>query len=68
MRITHQLPDRPAIISDYDIEAHSLTRVLDSTIHTILLKDKNTIADLDRLSKLDNESFSLMAYLQKVKK
>lgn len=67
MTIIHQLPDRPKIASEYDIERHSLTRVLDSTIHTIYLKDKTSIADLDRLSKLDNESFSLMAYLQKKK-
>ena len=64
MTVTHRLPAQPVIISDYDLETHSLTRIINSKIVTIYLKDKTSIADLARLSKIDDESFELMAYLQ----
>lgn len=67
MTIIHKLPAQPEIISDYNKDKHSLTRIIDSTIHTIYLKNKTSIQDLDRLSRLDNEAFILMAYLQKKK-
>ena len=67
MLIKHRLPDRQPIESEYCQDGHTLTRIIDSKIQTIHLKDKTTIADLSRLSMLDNESFALMAYLQKEK-
>lgn len=67
MTVIHKLPSRPPITSEYDMKTHTLTRVIDSTIHTIHLKHRTTIEDLERLSSLDDESFALMAYLQKEK-
>ena len=66
MRITHQLLTEKTI-SDYDLATHSLSRIIDSKIHTVYLKQKTAISDLARLSKLPNEEFMLMAYLQNKK-
>ena len=65
MTVTHRLHDRPAIQSEFCIEDNSLTRVIDSNIQTIYLKDRTSLEDLNRLSSLDDETFSLMAGLQK---
>lgn len=67
MQVVHQLPSQPKLVTDYNLEEHSLTRVIDSTIHTIYLKNKTSISDLARLSKLPDEEFKLMAYLQRKK-
>ncbi len=43
---------------------HTLTRIIGAKINTIHMKHKTAIEDLERLSKLDDEEFSMMAELQ----
>jgi len=42
-----------------------LTRIINSKIHSISMRHKTSLSDLYRLTILDNETFELMAYLQK---
>lgn len=48
-------------------EDNHLTRIINSKIAIVDMKHKNTIADLNRLTSLDDESFGMMADLQKTK-
>ena len=70
MTIKHNIAlgnQRTITTTEYDPDTTELTRIIDSKIHVIDMKDKTTLADLNRLTSLDNESFELMAYLQKKK-
>ena len=64
MRVTHTTTT-DKLITDYDLTTHSLTRIIDSHIHTVYLKHKTSIGDLARISKIDDEAFQLLASLQK---
>ena len=71
MTITHNIArgqERTITTTEYDPDTNDLTRIITSKIHTINMKDKTTLSDLQRLTELDNESFELMAYLQRSKK
>ncbi len=65
MTIRHQ---SKILTTSTEYNDNHLTRVIDSRIHTIDLKTHNSIKDLERLSALDNESFALMADLQRPNK
>ncbi len=53
----------------YDYTAHRLSRSVDNKLCFIQMTDKvNTIAEVDRLSNLDDESFKLMSDLQQTRR
>ena len=54
--------------TQYNSESNQLTRIVDSSIRTVqLTSDTQTIAHVARLSSLDNETFKLMAEMQRIK-
>ena len=69
MTIRHNIAkgqERHIYTTEYD--NGTLTRIIDAKIHTIHMKGKDSLKDLERLTSLDDESFTLMSYLQKDKK
>ena len=76
MTITHTLRPNPngetnAVTSQYNRDTHSLTRLVKSKLCRVYLTidpREGDIAHLDRLSRLDDETFCLMANLQLKKK
>ena len=52
--------------TEYNIKTETLTRIVDSKLHSFNLSklDNPSIEDLARLANIDDEAFSLMAYIQ----
>ncbi len=51
----------------YNIGANTLTRSINSKVYQVTMRPNTTIDTLDRLTKLDNESFKDLADIQAMK-
>lgn len=52
----------------YTLSDNTLTRILRAKVQTVQLKDSHTIADLYRLSNMDNDTFIVLAKLQAIRR
>ena len=51
--------------TNLDPDTSTLTRIISSKVYSISMRHKTTLTDLYRLTSIEDESFKLMAELQK---
>jgi len=52
----------------YDLEHNTLSRTLGGTIHTVSLKSNDSIQQVDKISKLDDETFQQLSEVQTIRR
>ena len=68
MIITHSNTDHTQTTrTTYTQEDNTLTRILTAKIHTVQIKPSHGIADLYRLTALDDETFIQLAHIQQIR-
>ena len=68
MIITHSSTDHTQTTrTTYTQEDNTLTRILNSSLKSVQLKPSHGIADLYRLTALDDETFIQLAHIQQIR-